>query len=137
MSDIFQTISPIDGTVLFSRRYATTSQIDQCLAQSHQAQQQWKKVPLVERVALVEQFVQKFASQADSHAEEICRQMGRPIRYCRGEINGFVQRANTMLELAPSSLQDIRPGTKKGFQRFIRREPLGVVLCWRHGIIHI
>ncbi len=62
-------------------------------------------------------------------AKEIALQMGRPIRYCGGEINGFAHRARTMLKLAPNSLQDIHPNHTQNFHRFIRREPLGVVLC--------
>ena len=34
-----------------------------------------------------------------------------------------------MLSLAPSALADVVPPNKMGFERFIRREPLGVVLC--------
>ena len=34
-----------------------------------------------------------------------------------------------MLDLAQSSLADIAPPALDGFERFIRREPLGVVLC--------
>ena len=61
-------------------------------------------------------------------AELLAWQMGRPIRYGPGEVRGFEERARYMIEIAPETLADIDVGPKEGFTRFIRREPLGVVL---------
>ena len=55
-------------------------------------------------------------------------QMGRPIRYTPGELKGFAQRGRAMIALAPEALSDIVPPAQQGFRRYIRREPLGVVL---------
>jgi acyl-CoA reductase-like NAD-dependent aldehyde dehydrogenase len=54
--------------------------------------------------------------------------MGRPIGQSPGEVRGFEERARYMTSIAAISLADIDPGPKQGFRRFIRREPLGVVL---------
>ena len=54
--------------------------------------------------------------------------MGRPIRYSAGEIAGFEQRATVMLDMAAEQLADYFPPVQDGFTRFIRREPLGVVV---------
>ena len=54
--------------------------------------------------------------------------MGRPIRYGPGEMRGFEERARYMIAVAPEMLADIDVGPKEGFKRYIRREPLGVVL---------
>lgn len=67
------------------------------------------------------------ASKVDI-AEEICWQMGRPIRYAAGEINGFEERARYMIAQAESSLASVELPEKKGFTRYIKREPLGLVL---------
>ena len=54
--------------------------------------------------------------------------MGRPIRYSPGEVNGTLERARHMISIAPQALADIDAGPKENFTRFVRREPLGVVL---------
>src|ERR687898_2653452 len=54
--------------------------------------------------------------------------MGRPIRYSPGEVRGFEERARHMIAAAPRALADLDAGPKQGFRRFIRREPVGVVL---------
>ena len=57
--------------------------------------------------------------------------MGRPIRYAPNEVRGMLERARTMIQLAPEGLADVVPEPKAGFTRFMRREPLGVVLDGR------
>ena len=54
--------------------------------------------------------------------------MGRPIRYAPNEVRGTLERARHMIAIAPQALADIDAGPKEDFQRFVRREPLGVVL---------
>ena len=55
--------------------------------------------------------------------------MGRPVSQTPGELKrGFHERALYMCSQAESALADLQVDPKPGFQRFIRREPLGVVL---------
>src|SRR5688500_7162534 len=54
--------------------------------------------------------------------------MGRPIRYAPNEVRGTLERARYMIDVAPRALADIDVGPKENFKRFLRREPLGVVL---------
>ncbi len=66
---------------------------------------------------------------ADAIATELTWQMGRPVAQSPFEIRrGFQERARYMIDIAGDALADIALGPKEGFQRFIRREPLGVVL---------
>jgi acyl-CoA reductase-like NAD-dependent aldehyde dehydrogenase len=55
--------------------------------------------------------------------------MGRPVAYGAGEVRGFEERARYMISIAPETLADIDVGPKEGFDRWVRREPLGVVLA--------
>ena len=52
----------------------------------------------------------------------------RPISQSGGEVSGFEERARHMIKIANSALKDIVLEEKDGFNRFIRRCPLGVVL---------
>jgi acyl-CoA reductase-like NAD-dependent aldehyde dehydrogenase len=68
-------------------------------------------------------------AKADALAEEITRQMGRPIAQSPGEIRrGFHERALYMCDIAEDALSDLSLPHRDNFKRFIRREPLGVVL---------
>lgn len=123
-----QCISPIDGSVYVERPLATSTQIADAVARSQRAQQDWKSTPLAQRIALTREAISLFSAKETQLAEELCWMMGRPIRYAAGEINGFVERASHMADIAEQALADIHLPPKPGFIRFIRREPLGVVL---------
>jgi acyl-CoA reductase-like NAD-dependent aldehyde dehydrogenase len=60
-------------------------------------------------------------------ALELTWQMGRPVRYASSEISGTLERARYMIGIAAEALEDVDPAPKDGFERFVRREPLGVV----------
>jgi acyl-CoA reductase-like NAD-dependent aldehyde dehydrogenase len=124
-----RSISPIDGSIYVERPSASDADIEHALAQAVRAQKQWKQAPVAERAALCRRMVEWCLARADVLGEELTRQMGRPIAYTPDEIRrGFQERALHMCSIAESSLRDVEVSPIAGFQRFIRREPLGVVL---------
>jgi acyl-CoA reductase-like NAD-dependent aldehyde dehydrogenase len=127
MSKSFQTISPVDGSVVFERALDTRAEIERTLASGHEAFQAWRRMTLSERCRLVRRFVEAAVEDADAVAHELTMQMGRPIRDGGGEVAGWLLRGRTMIDLAPEALADIRLDERDGFTRFIRRDPLGVV----------
>jgi acyl-CoA reductase-like NAD-dependent aldehyde dehydrogenase len=121
-----RTVTPVDGSVLVERPLASPQHVEQALAGAAGGQVKWKHVPLAERAAIVRRMVEWCVARADRIGEELTRQMGRPIAYTPNEIRrGFQERALHMAEIAEAALAEISitPGS-----RFIRREPLGVVL---------
>jgi acyl-CoA reductase-like NAD-dependent aldehyde dehydrogenase len=123
-----RTLSPIDGSVYVERELATAAEIDRALDQARVAQRAWKQTPIAERAKILTAFCDVFASQREAIANELTWQMGRPIRYTPNEVNGTLERARYMIAIAPRALEDIDAGPKENFTRFVRREPLGVVL---------
>lgn len=130
MSDkVFQVISPIDGSEIWQGAFADASKIESVLEKAESAQIRWKQRPIAERAEICRKAVQYFLDRADVIGEEITRQMGRPIRYTPSEITkGFRERAHYMIDIAEAALSDIPTEKLEGYQRFIRRVPLGVVL---------
>ena len=128
MTDTQKTISPVDGRVYVERPLATAAEIQKILERAKSAQTTWRGVPLAERAAIVSRFIDAFVARKEPIAEEISWQMGRPISQSPGEVRGFEERARYMTSIAANALAEIDAGPKAGFHRFIRREPLGVVL---------
>lgn len=129
MHTSFQTISPVDGSVLTERGYASVRDIENALIRAAAAGRAWKHAPLTERAALCRKAVQYFVDRAGEIGEELTRQMGRPVQYAPFEIKrGFQERAHYMIDVAEQALADIRIEQSDKFQRLIRREPLGTVL---------
>ena len=128
MARTLKTVSPGDGRLYVERPLAADADVAKALAAARAAQRAWRATPVAERAALVERFVRHCEANAAAIAEELTRQMGRPIRYTPGEIRGLAERARYMAAVAPEALADLRIEPKENFTRFIRREPLGVVL---------
>ncbi len=127
MAKLQKTVTPIDGSVYVERKLADGKAIAAALAAARKAQAAWKHVPVADRAKLLNKATDAFVAHKDAIAEELTRQIGRPLGQSPGEVRGFEERARYMIELAPEALADIDAGPKTGFNRFIRREPLGTV----------
>jgi acyl-CoA reductase-like NAD-dependent aldehyde dehydrogenase len=128
-SNLQQTISPVDGSIYAERQLATQREIENALAKAAASQAEWKRAPVAERVAVCKRMLDWLVERAGEIGEELTWQIGRPIAYSPNEIRrGFQERVNYMAGIAELELADIEPEPKENFRRFIRREPVGVVL---------
>jgi acyl-CoA reductase-like NAD-dependent aldehyde dehydrogenase len=131
MSDapVQRTISPADGSVVVERPLATAAEVEVLLDRAVAAQRAWRRVPLPERVAVVERLVPWMVDHADAIGRELSWQMGRPVLHAPAEITrGFAERATWLAAAAPEALADTELEPSPGFRRFLRHDPLGVVL---------
>jgi acyl-CoA reductase-like NAD-dependent aldehyde dehydrogenase len=128
MTDTLKTISPVDGRLYVERTLETAAGIDRALDTAERAQRAWAPLPLAARCEILARAVDAFVAKASDIAAEITWQMGRPLRHSPGEIRGFEERARHMLKVAPEALAAVQPGEKAGFQRRIKRVPLGVIV---------
>ncbi len=138
MSATQKTVSPVDGSLYVERAWAARAEIEAALDRAVLAQAAWRAVPLAERRRVLHAFCDALAARATAIATEITWQMGRPIAAAPGEVRGTLERARHMIDAAEGALADIDAGAKAGFTRFVRREPLGVVLtiaAWNYPFL--
>ncbi|MBK7979391.1 MAG: aldehyde dehydrogenase family protein [Ignavibacteriae bacterium] len=127
MEQTFKIISPIDSSVYYEGRLHNSNDIENALKLAEKAQAAWKDTPLSQRKNYISKFAEAFKSNEKRICEELTWQMGRPIKYSPSEVRGTIERTLGMLDLAEVSLTDIFVGEKEGFNRYIKREPLGIV----------
>lgn len=138
MTEELITISPIDGREVVRRAYASEAQISRTLAQAHSAQPAWQALGIAQRGRIVSAAVDKVVAARNEIARAITIQMGRPLRYTPGEVDGFEARARHMISIADDALAPIQVPEQTGFTRFIRREPIGVALTiapWNYPLL--
>ena len=123
-----KSLSPINNDVIAVRELATGAHIENVLTQGKNAQQAWQKVALKDKAKMLNTAIDFMVANKAKLAKEICLQMGRPIRYCEGEINGLAERGRHMIAIAPDELDDITIASEPGKMRKISKEPLGTVL---------
>jgi acyl-CoA reductase-like NAD-dependent aldehyde dehydrogenase len=121
-------ISPVDASQYAERPYLSESEAREAVTRASAAQRAWQATPLAQRIEILGRAVDLLDGQRNELAEELAWQMGRPVSQGGGEVNGFSERARYMLEMAPQALADMNMPDKPGFKRYIRRDPVGVVL---------
>nr|VWP00729.1 Peroxisome biosynthesis protein [Ganoderma boninense] len=124
------TLTPHNQQPLVTRTYPSLDHLDKSIQSAASAQEKWARVPLKQRIAIGRMFMDEFDKMRDEIPLELALQMGRPAKQVSGEVRGTLDRADYMLSIAEKSLKDV-PLTdtdKPGFRRYIRRDPLGVVL---------
>jgi acyl-CoA reductase-like NAD-dependent aldehyde dehydrogenase len=123
---MIQCISPVDGSVYAERPAMAFDDAKAAIARVRKAQKAWAKRPLEERVSLVMKGVARLNEMADDVVRELAWQMGRPVKY-GGEFRGFNERSNYVASIAHDALAPMLVEKSAAFERYITREPHGVV----------
>jgi acyl-CoA reductase-like NAD-dependent aldehyde dehydrogenase len=124
-----QIISPIDGSVVAEREFASDAAVDAVLAAAKAAQTVWRGTAISERIRLCEAMIVHLEASVADIATEISWQMGRPVRYTPNEIlRGAQERARYMMSIATEELADVSVPQVDGFTKYIQRTPVGTVL---------
>ena len=130
MPGVMKLVSPVDGSIYAERAIATEAEMNRVFRLARDAQRGWAKLPLESRIGYCLKALDALLAMRPRVAEELTRQMGRPIRYTPFELNGVEQRTRYMAQIAADSLKPLDSGLEfgdHGARRFISREPLGVV----------
>ena len=124
---MLQTITPIDNSIYVEREYASPQMIENTLEKSKNVYEKWKQFSLKDRKIIVSKFVENFLKNNKEIEEQLCRQMGRPISQCPGEMRGFKERALYMIEKSDEALQRIISKKDSEFDNFVSKDPLGTI----------
>ena len=127
MATTLKCTSPIDGSIYAERPILSRHEALNVVEQAKNAQAEWAKRPVSERVEIIRSGVAAIGEMNDEIVPELAWQMGRPVRY-GGEFGGFNERASYMADIAVDALADISIADDAEFKRYIKRVPHGVVL---------
>jgi acyl-CoA reductase-like NAD-dependent aldehyde dehydrogenase len=135
---VIEIVNPANGEVYRTIAPTAAAEIEAILARMRAAQREWRDVPVEKRAQVCREFIDAFRAMKEPVALEITRQMGKPLSQARREVDTMLDRAETMVRLAPGALADEVLAPKPGFRRFIRHEPLGIVLdipAWNYPLL--
>jgi acyl-CoA reductase-like NAD-dependent aldehyde dehydrogenase len=119
--------SPIDGSIYIERPVATDQAVNAAVERAKAAQVVWAQTPIAERGKYLLAMLEALVAMNDEIVPELAWQMGRPTRY-GGEKGGVEERTRYMVALAEKALAPFVPEDRPGFRRYLKKEPLGVVL---------
>ncbi|WP_027037626.1 aldehyde dehydrogenase family protein [Mesorhizobium ciceri] len=128
MTETVKLITPVDGSIYAERPIATDQAINAAVERAKAAQEKWAETPIVERGKYMLAMLEALVAISDEIVPEIAWQMGRPVRY-GGEFGGVRERTTYMVEIAEQALRSVPASNPKdGFRRYVKKDPLGVVM---------
>jgi acyl-CoA reductase-like NAD-dependent aldehyde dehydrogenase len=96
-------------------------------AAARAAQPAWARVPLAEKLAMVQRYRACIVAELDALAHTLTLETGKPISQARNELNGLLPRIDFFLEQTEASIGDEHVFDGGGMHEQITHIPLGVV----------
>lgn len=130
-AETITTISPTTNKPILTRHGLSPEAILKLGATAQEAQKSYVQThpTLKSRQEIVTRALELLSKRQDELALELTEQMGRPIAYTGKEIATAVKRAEYLSKIASEELEKEYPGeAEEGFKRYLRKEPVGVVL---------
>lgn len=127
-AEVLTTISPTTNKGVLTRNGATAAELDQIVKTSAETFKTWSKTTLAERKQIVGKAMKNLESKQEEYALQLTEQMGRPIGYTAKEIVTAVKKGEYLVKISDEALADTPGAPEEGFNRYIRKAPVGPVL---------
>jgi acyl-CoA reductase-like NAD-dependent aldehyde dehydrogenase len=131
-------INPYTEEVAFTLPLLQPGDVDLVVRRARTAFLAWKETAVSERAALCRRFMAAFEGMRDEVAHNLTVQMGKPLQQSQNEVGGLLGRTEHMASIAEAVLADEWLTEKPGFKRYVRHEPLGVVVdiaAWNYPLL--
>ncbi|EMI20233.1 Aldehyde dehydrogenase domain protein, partial [Rhodopirellula maiorica SM1] len=127
MPKMFQSMSPLDDTIVFAGPESTPANIKQAITTARQSEILWHSTPLSQRI----QIARNYAKHLSDHREEICGLISREVGKLPWDADAEVNAAIGKIDLTVNALAERRSKTVNesgSLARVVRYHPLGVAL---------
>jgi acyl-CoA reductase-like NAD-dependent aldehyde dehydrogenase len=131
-------VNPYTEEVAFTLPLLQPDGVDGVVKRARAAFLAWRERSVSERIALCRRFMTEFEGMRDDVARNLTIQMGKPLQQSLNEVGGLMGRAEHMISIAETALADEWLPETPGFRRYVRHEPLGVVLdiaAWNYPLL--
>jgi len=119
--------NPANGALLAEPNADDAASVAAKAAAARAAQPAWARVPLAEKLAVLQRFRAGVVAELDALAHTLTLEMGKPITQARNELNGLLPRIDFFLEQTESSIRDEHVFDGGGMHEQITHIPLGVL----------
>ena len=133
-----QVINPYNHETVCELPYDTNEQLRVKLDTAKKAFEEWRGNSLEKRSIAVSKGLEYFRINSEEIAQDITRQMGKPLSEARSEVRTFFDRAEHMMSIAKEVLKAEILSHKEGVHRRIEHVPLGVVFnisAWNYPLL--
>ncbi|MFC7400933.1 aldehyde dehydrogenase family protein [Citricoccus sp. GCM10030269] len=125
--DTREVIDPSNGEVCAVIREAGEKLVDEAVGHARRALDSWRQTTEFERRTLLRSLAGLVRRELEPLAQEITREMGKPIGEARGEVSKLADAFEYYAEEAVRVYGRTVPNDSKNVTSIIRYEPIGVV----------
>jgi succinate-semialdehyde dehydrogenase/glutarate-semialdehyde dehydrogenase len=131
--ETFDVINPATGAVIDSVPAATAADIDVAITAAAAAWPAWAATPISTRAQILQRFLELVQVNAESLAQTLCAENGKPITEARAEIGNITIGFSGFIEHAKHFYEKVIPAGSEAGQdanlQIVTREPVGIVVC--------
>jgi len=127
MSD-YQVVNPATAEVEKEYPTATDAEVQDALARSHAAYGEWRTTSKAERATILHRVADLYDERAGDLAAIIAREMGKPLREGKGELQLVASIYRYYADHGPDLLADAPLSPAMGGSALVRKEPVGPLL---------
>lgn len=122
-------LNPATNTVVADVAEDSAASVRAKYARARAAQPAWAAVPMKQRLGAIEKFRERITAQHEELAQTLTREVGKPIKQARNELNGLLGRIDFFLAEAARVLREekVFADAKQKLEERISHEPLGVI----------
>ena len=120
-------VDPASGEALAPVACTTPAELAQVVVAARSAQPAWAALAVEDRATRLRAFAAALQGEASERlAQQLSREMGKPIREARAEVRGVATRIEAFITQAQAASAE-ETGTEGGIRVTVRWRPLGVV----------
>lgn len=138
MTEEFQILSPIDGSNYYRGVYLSETVAREKVQAARRAAAVVRELGFEERRRICFGALEAYERRLESNSRAITQMMGKPIVQARAEFAGMKARTLAMMAMAEDVLRPRQLASPAGFERWVLREPIGVVLdiaAWNYPLL--
>ena len=124
----YATVNPYTGQLEKEFPFLETDQIDGLVERAHSAFQEWGRLPVQERAAIVGRAGDLMLERRDELAALVTREMGKRIKEAAGEVMLAASILKYYAENGPRFLEPTRIDVLAG-EAVVENEPIGTILA--------
>lgn len=124
----FESINPYTGEKFARFELLSDPELDKALHKAHDAFLKWRKTSLKERITLIDSLGHLLNNEAQTYAQTITLEMGKPLREAIAEVKKCAVACRYYVEHSANHLKTRKVTLDAGRMGEVRYEPTGVIL---------
>jgi acyl-CoA reductase-like NAD-dependent aldehyde dehydrogenase len=122
-------LNPASNTVIADVAEDSAAAVRAKYLRARAAQPAWAAVPMKQRLDVMRKFRDRITDMHETLAQTLTREVGKPIKQSRNELNGLLGRIDFFLVEAARVLREAKvfADAKQKLEERISHEPLGVI----------